>query len=47
MIKNTKKLDYSFVEWYNFIVKNHSLDFEGEKGAEKRRYKKYSDYCSR
>ncbi len=45
MIKNTKKLDYSFVEWYNFVVKFKL--FEGEKGAEKRRYQKYSNYCPR
>ena len=30
MLDNAKKLDKQYYEWYNFIVKNHSLDFEGE-----------------
>lgn len=43
MLCNVKKLDKHCFEWYNFIVKFKL--FEGEKGAEKRRYQKYSDYC--
>ena len=30
MINNIKKLDKMLIGWYNFIVENHSLNFEGE-----------------